>query len=262
VESHLEPTFPQTIGRCIYCGTDADPLSDEHIIPSALNGEWVLNAASCQRCADVTSHIELRLLRGEFLPIRAKLALRTRRPKQRPSSYSFKYERAGQVWVVDLPIEKHPGAIALPVFGIPGHLDKECPDRTSLDTIRIALLRPGKEEFRGVSELLGAEHFTTKWPDEELFARFIGKIAYGFAVGCVGLNAIETAYILPAVMGVDAGIGTWVGCPVKYYNIDAEGFHAITLERVGNELRAYVRLFAQFGAPEYVAIIGTLGSRV
>jgi hypothetical protein len=262
VEVHLEPAFPQTIGRCIYCGTDDNRLSDEHIIPSALNGEWVLNAASCQKCADVTSHIELRLLRGELLPIRAKLALRTRRPEQRPSSYSFKYERAGQVLVVDLPIEEHPGAFALPVFGLPGHLDEVCPGRTNLSTIRIALIRPGEEEFRTVSDLLGAERFTTKWPDEELFARFIGKIAYGFAVGCVGLNAIETAYILPAVMGTGANIGTWVGCPVEYKNTDTEGFHAITLECVGNELRVYVRLFAQFGTPEYVAIIGTVGSGV
>jgi 5-methylcytosine-specific restriction endonuclease McrA len=35
------------IGVCIYCRDAASDLSDEHIVPYALNGNWILPKASC-----------------------------------------------------------------------------------------------------------------------------------------------------------------------------------------------------------------------
>ena len=50
-------TYPPA-GRCIYCGDTEGPLSKEHIIPYALNGNWVLPKASCKTCAKFTQKIE------------------------------------------------------------------------------------------------------------------------------------------------------------------------------------------------------------
>jgi uncharacterized Fe-S cluster-containing radical SAM superfamily enzyme len=46
------------IGECIYCGTKEGPLSREHIIPFALNGDRILPEASCTACGKITGKIE------------------------------------------------------------------------------------------------------------------------------------------------------------------------------------------------------------
>ena len=50
---------------CIYCGATSG-LSDEHVIPFALEGEFVLRNASCKACGDKTSRIELKVLREGY----------------------------------------------------------------------------------------------------------------------------------------------------------------------------------------------------
>lgn len=52
------------VGRCIYCGRDDEPLTREHIVPTGLRGQWVLRDASCQRCQQITSSVELNAQRA------------------------------------------------------------------------------------------------------------------------------------------------------------------------------------------------------
>src|SRR5260221_6243188 len=47
----------QTIGRCIYCGSNSR-LSKEHILAANLGGREVLYKASCEGCRVKTSKIE------------------------------------------------------------------------------------------------------------------------------------------------------------------------------------------------------------
>src|SRR6266516_1308795 len=47
------------------------PLQREHVIPLALQGHFVLDHASCRRCAVITGRMEQEMLRGWFLPPRA-----------------------------------------------------------------------------------------------------------------------------------------------------------------------------------------------
>lgn len=252
-----EPSFPQSVGTCIYCRRAPESLRREHIIPLGLNGEWVLNRASCKECADITSRFELSLLRGELLPLRAKLALRTRRKKERPVSLPFKYRSGGRTENTDLPIDDHPGSVALPIFAEPGYAST---GEATLKVVRIGLLRPEDSAFEFVRSKLGADHFTTRWAEPTAFARLIAKVAYGFAVGCVGLDAILQPYVVPAILGDSDDIGRWVGTPPVYEKTDASGLHAVTLEQRGQEIWAYVRLFAQFHAPEYCVIVGSLAA--
>jgi hypothetical protein len=46
----------------------------------------------------------------------------------------------------------------------------------------------------------------------EVFARFIAKIAYGYAVERYTLNVFEKVYIVPAILGHTNDIGRSVGC--------------------------------------------------
>ena len=49
------------VGRCIYCASTDQLLSDEHVVPFSLGGRKVLRKASCARCASITARFE-----GEF----------------------------------------------------------------------------------------------------------------------------------------------------------------------------------------------------
>ncbi len=57
------------IGFCIYCGSKKS-LSDEHIIPFALSGEFTLTSASCEKCRKRTNLFETPVLRGLFYDYR------------------------------------------------------------------------------------------------------------------------------------------------------------------------------------------------
>ena len=121
------------------------------------------------------------------------------------------------------------------------------------------MLHPGRDALRSVGRRLDAKKFAAKFPEPHLFARFLAKVAFGFSVACVGSGGITNPYIIPGILGQRRDIGRWVGnldgLPVN----DRSGLHAVTLRREGDELWAHVRLFAQFGAPEYLVIVGSLG---
>lgn len=75
----------------------------------------------------------------------------------------------------------------------------------------------------------------------------IGKIAYGFAVGCYGPNAFSEVPILASILGKSDEIGRWVGSDLEPAVNGPSGLHAITMQLRGVQLVAFVRLFAQFG---------------
>src|SRR5262245_58673159 len=58
--------------RCIYCGADGGDggLRDEYIIPKALGGKAVIEAASCKSCEAITSYIDGYLGRNIFYEYR------------------------------------------------------------------------------------------------------------------------------------------------------------------------------------------------
>jgi hypothetical protein len=93
----------------------------------------------------------------------------------------------------------------------------------------------------------------------EDFARFIAKMAYGYAVERYGLRAFERVYVLPAILGESNDIGRWVGCPdrrefpVRQCNVSV-GFRII----LGDDLVVRIKMFAQFDGAEYVAVVGKI----
>src|ERR1035437_10326423 len=63
--------------KCIYCGS-TESLSREHIIPYALNGEAVIQRASCPDCAKITSVFEGKSLKGAMDYVRHHRGFRSR----------------------------------------------------------------------------------------------------------------------------------------------------------------------------------------
>ena len=64
--------------------------------------------------------------------------------------------------------------------------------------------------------------------------------------------------MLPAVLGNTSNISQWVGCDVGEAIGPSTGLHALTLKLRQNQIHIFVRLFAQFDAPEYHVIVGRI----
>jgi hypothetical protein len=242
------------IGRCIYCGETEGKLTDEHVTPLGLSGLLVLLDASCERHSKITSALERKILRGLFAA-RAALSTRTRRKKKRAAAYPMLVERAGQIERVDAVWQDHWKVIQLPIFPLPACIDGrpytsgiEC---TSMDTFELA------EKGEEIAKKHNAERVLPPNYSAEEFARFVAKMAYGYAVERYGLEAFETVYVLPAMLGESNNIGQWVGCsdrrelPIRQCNVSV-GFKIIP----GDDLIVKIKMFAQFDGAEYVVVIG------
>ena len=102
----------------------------------------------------------------------------------------------------------------------------------------------------------------------EHFARFIAKMAYGYAVAAYGLDLFldgigrPSSYVLPALLGGRDDIGRWIGCsdrrelPIRQCNVSvAYGvIHGVVL--LERELIVKLKMFPLFDGVEYVVVIG------
>lgn len=243
------------IGKCIYCGTTEGSLSEEHITPYGLSGMLVLLEASCERHSKITSALERRILKDMLFAARAALGTRTRRPKDRAKPHPMFVERDGKIEKIDAVWQDHWKVIQLPIFPLPAFIDSRSYERgiefTSMDVFELG--EKGKE----IAQRHHADRVLPPRYSAEDFARFVAKMAYGYAVERYGLDAFEDVYVLPAILGESDDIGKWVGCsdhrefPVRECHISF-GFKIIS----GDALIVKIKMFPQFDGAEYVVVVG------
>lgn len=93
-------------------------------------------------------------------------------------------------------------------------------------------------------------------PPED-FARFIAKIAYGYAVEKYGLGAFQKVYVLPAILGHSNDVGNWVGCPDRREFPVRQCYISVGYKIIpGDELIVRIKMFPLFDGAEYVVVIG------
>jgi len=242
---------------CIYCGT-RDDLRDEHIIPSCLGGKGILPKSTCGKCSTITSKMERFALRGSLRAVRIYLKLRSRRPNDVPSKYPIQIEKDNQTKTIKLPLEEYPVLLPLPIFNTPTFLSGEKTAQgievIGLDTISFG---PNPEV---IGKKLGVKVISITpekdYPNE--FARMLGKIAYAFATAEIGLDKIDEAFVLPAILGKIDDIGRWVGT-IRRETQAIEGLlHRLKLS-IMNEKRILlgeVQLFASSMGPTCGVVIG------
>jgi hypothetical protein len=258
----IEPHFPREVGRCIYCSREAvtfpDDLSDEHVIPYAMCGEWELLRASCGRHREVTSEFEgIVLNRGGLKDMREVLGFKTYHKKRRKGQRQVSFQVGDERRTETLPVEDHHGAWVLPVYAPPTKLTGGEP----ADGVRV-MDRVGKHRHaatRKLAERFGATAHHVSVVDPVAWAQMMAKIGYAFAVGCVGLDTFEDVYVLPTILEGGKLAGHYVGCREgPPMNPDPKG-NVVTLgQSADRELIAYIRLFAEMGFPEYVVYVGRL----
>jgi hypothetical protein len=215
----------------------------------------VLREASCDRHAKVTSALEKRILKDMLFAARAALGTRTRHPRDRAKPQSMLVERRGQVQRVDVVWQDHWKVIQLPIFPLPASIDGR-PYKSGIEVASMDVFELG-ERGEEIAKRHNADKVIPPKYSAEDFARFIAKMAYGYAVERYDVNAFETVYVLPAILGESDDIGRWVGCsdrrefPVRQCNISV-GFKIIPQD----DLVVRIKMFPQFDGAEYVSVVG------
>ncbi len=244
------------VGCCIYCG-DIDNLTDEHIIPSGLGGDWVLPKASCCECAKITGKFEDKVLRGSLWLPRLALGIRKRRRRKQPAPTSFPLSviRNGITDKQELPISKNLPSIILPMFDQPGFLNNSAP----VPGVRTTGFYIGHTHRmpQQVIQDLGADAIALEGSyDVVAFAKMIAKIAYGYAVAKLGLAHVLYPLVVPAIRGLTEDIGQWVGTIQTVHPAHStNALHIADLHHQGSFIMVSVSLFTIQPAPIYLVLI-------
>jgi hypothetical protein len=248
------------INECIYCGSREPPLTKEHAVPYGLNGPWTLLKASCEACAKITHRFERDTLRSLWPEIRNALAMQTRRPEKRSETLPLVVQReGGDLEKIQVPRSEYPIYLSTPLFPPPAMFWRSEPVRgvfTNFGIIHVAgpTFMEASKKYPGAKFVGGHTNFS---PEE--FARTLAKISFCAGVCALGLGAFTNTPIRDVILGKNPCIGHWVGTwHAEPMNDTHRGLHGIKVlyNKLSLDIHAFVRLFAQFGAPEYHIVLG------
>lgn len=244
------------IGECIYCGSRNEPLGKEHAVPYGLNGAWTPLRASCAACAHITHRFERDTLRGLFPAIRVVLAMQTRRRKDRPQTLPLVLESMGAQQTVNVPVSEFPLYLPTVVLPPPGVVEARLlVEGVSTDIEFRHLAGPS---FESVAERYPGTDFVgarLRFSPEE-FGRTLAKIAFCAGVYVLGVPALRHSPLKRVILGEDRFVFQWVGSWTGEPMNGTSGLHAMQIRASGSDVHVILRLFAQFGAPEYHVVLG------
>jgi hypothetical protein len=252
-----ETTTFAPVGRCIYCGGSADemgPLTREHIIAKGLGGTLVLPDASCDKCQEATSKVELYVLRYLLEAKRAVMGIKSNRHKNKqPPRFTVRDISDNSEIVVALPPN-----VPVAVFREPGIMINLKP---SGETVVYALgmmisPQPRDPAIRGkkVSVISPLQH--------NVLFRMFAKIAHGYAVAKLGMQGFKP--LLCDVIRSDSRIephfvGGFGSAPGPECGTP-QGLHELILDTIiingKPHIRVLIRLFAPTKFPIHQVIVG------
>lgn len=196
--------------RCIYCSSLNPPLSDEHIIPYALNGALVIPAASCSSCADCTKRFEQCVARTIYGSFRLKHGYRTRRPKERPKTIAlFTGSLDGARVRIDVPVNDYPD-VYLAVDSPPPGILCGCEPSDRNPEMKFSL-KGDPEALDRVMKMyalqsVGLNHLF----DWGAFFRQLAKIGHCYAYACT--NGLDYEQLLPPlILGKSSFLSHYIG---------------------------------------------------
>lgn len=263
-EEIRQQTRVAAAGVCIYCGRTTD-LTEEHVVPFALGGNLIVPDASCPDCADITSAVETRVLRGFMHDARIAGKFPTRHPKKRPTTVSIRAKKEFDIdfHEAQLPAPEAIGILFLPKLEPAAFLAGK-PPVTGVHISGIQVIAFGKSP-QAIAKSLDVKTLqVTANIQAHDFARMLAKIGYSYALASNGLYPRDEVPVLPLILGKSDDDSTWVGSADYQIGVEAKGpQHAIELvERTGTEgnetvkvLVARVKLFASSNATGYEIVV-------
>lgn len=252
------------VGKCIYCGetelpSDIHRFGDEHIIPFALGGNLILPEASCKSCEKVINRqIETPVSSHEWGFFRSKRTFPTRNKKRRRTHIKLRRVDGGSL---NIPVNDYSTPVLLYKFG-EARILNDLPPGTDHLRWTVVMLADHDAEMAMQHKYpeWNKQHRLKAQPHE--FARLLAKIAYGYVVAELGLDALN-----PLVLGIILGKsddyfytvgGTWDIEPVV-----PNGNHItdISIKFIGPHralIIVDIRLFSATETPSYHVVVGLI----
>ena len=253
------------LGQCIYCNS-TDNLTDEHVMPYALGGTLVLNQASCKPCATITGRLEQRLLRGHWWPYRKKLGLQSRNPSAGNELKPVKIiTKDGEVIAAEVSLDYFVGALSFKLSPPSILMGEKLDGEPSATNVSVKMLGPMPTEAKvaGKTYLL-APGDKVEYPvnlNTGDLARFLAKVAHGYAISKEGSDAFDEFYLPEFILGRTDGIQTYVGgyeSAVTTEVLPGGGHNRMMTRARGEFISVCIQLFIDRSEPPpiYEVIVG------
>jgi len=188
---------------------------------------------------------------------RAEMGYRTRHKKGANYFYPLAVIQGGVKTVREVPLSDALKIIELPIFRAPAILD----GRAFADNIEC--ISKDKFEFveqrEDLAKRLGVDEVCAPDCDPDIFARFVAKCSYGYAIERYGIGAFDSVYVQSAILGHTKDIGRWVGSPdtrelpVRMTPMSG-GFKILP----DNDVLVRIKLFPRFDGAEYIVVVGKM----
>jgi len=255
---------------CIYCGA-AEHLHDEHIIPLALGGRWILPGASCGECGKKTSAFERTCTRTILGPLRMLYDMASRRKKDRPDTLPLKVrKRPGADWTtIEVDRDEYPFLIILPQLELPDDLTgkvtagergakaKQLWTRGAFGQLGI---QPHLEALARRFDV--AEFMPTGTVDVPSFCLLLAKIAHSYVTAEMGVDNFEP-FLSPIVTTGDLSNRVQHIGGVLRQEPKTNNLHEVSFERKITPpgiVAVRIRLLACLGTPTYFVSAGRIAS--
>lgn len=267
----------QLVGRCVYCES-VEELTDEHIVPRSLLArgveEWILEKASCRRCAQRTSRFEGvvagRVARG----FRETFGTKSRR-KAKLEPHRMEMSRNGVATEVTVDSEDAIASFPFPLLHPPGlFLERPQRDRISIDGVGFLNTREGPAELArrlGVDAVGIPGQYRVGAGENEIeaepgfglyvasFAQMLGKIGHCFALSKVDRSQFDELYLPRFLIGSPVGIDWWVGISLRETRAIKNQNYQVDGGLFEGEYIARVRLYGlNRDVPEYTVVVGRM----
>lgn len=247
------PSTTPSKGRCIYCYAVDRRLSDEHIVPFSFGGQHVIQKASCQECADITSRFEKDVMRELWGDARNAVNAPSRRKNKRPTHINVGYPNSIRITYND-----YPPAFVFYKMTPPGILRGIEPDLDTSYQWTFSVICDEKRlnEFSTKYQLAHTAKFRNV---PHSFGRMIAKIGYGHILIVLDI-ADFNPLILDIITGKNKNISYLVGDfgeeidPKKGIGYELSTILHGTVE--GLWIIAKIRLLANCHTPTYLVVVG------
>jgi len=250
---------PAEIVTCIWCG-DTHPraeMTDEHSVPEGLGGKDYYVDGSCQRCQNITTKLELEVLRKELQNVRAFWGFPNNNKKKKTPKLKMTVEgRFGSTWkTVDLPIKDLRAIGVIPEFvNRPRLLG---PASSYFDWFDFQTMIFGSTKSFYVNHGFQEIRIPSMTMRMDFICRLLAKIAHVHACKHVGMDKFH-ALLWPVVKGDEDRLPFFVGASrildgssrmhsVTHYWASSEGMEFLCVS---------IRLFKSWAFPTYEVVVG------
>jgi hypothetical protein len=190
------------VGQCIYCGGQ-DRLSTEHVVPAGMRGQVTLPESTCESCRKITHKIETECMGQTLLLLRIKHHLHRHKGQRPPTQeIAFAYwngkKSKRHLLTTDTPV-----ATPLLILEYPDILQKARPAQTMPGLLHIFQEKDYDQKFSRLLALPNVKSVTV--PSSQIktdtFSRWLAKVAYAYAVACLGYDKIKHSPLAEWVRG-------------------------------------------------------------